>query len=52
MPNVLKKEMKRIHNWAAANVDRRGTFENFLAKFGDNFVKMPKVFKYGIFRRA
>ena len=52
MPNKLKHNMRETHTWAPTFIDRKGKFENFLRKFGENFKKCPRVFKYGIYRRA
>jgi hypothetical protein len=52
MPKKLKQHMKETHNWAAHVVDKKATFENFLNKFGENFQKYPKIYKYGCYRRA
>ena len=52
MPNKLKRRIKDIHNWAGSYVDHKGTFENFLKKFGDNFVRYPKVYRFGIYKKA
>jgi hypothetical protein len=51
MPNKLKTQM-RVHNWAPSYIDRKAKFEHFLSKFGENFKKIPKVHKFGIFKRA
>lgn len=52
MPKKLKRRIKDIHNWAGSYVDRKGTFENFLKKFGDNFVRYPKVYRFGIYKKS
>lgn len=52
MPNKLKEHMKRTHNWATNVVDKKATFKHFLSQFGENFKRVPTVYKYGIYRRA
>ena len=52
MPNKLRKQMREIHNWAPTYIDKKAKFENFLSKFGDNFKRVPQVYKFGIYRRA
>lgn len=44
--------MRDLHTWAPNYVDRKGTIDNFLNKFGQNFRRFPRIYRYGIYKRA
>lgn len=52
MPNKLKQHMKDTHTWATGIVDRKTTMKDFILKFGDNFSRFPRIYRYGVYKRA
>ncbi|CAK56828.1 unnamed protein product (macronuclear) [Paramecium tetraurelia] len=52
MPEKLKRVILQTHNWAQNNVGKSGSLKHFLSQFGDNFKKVPSIYRFGIFKRS
>lgn len=52
MPNKLKNTLRDQYNWTGAYIDKKGSFEHFVEKFGKNFRLKPKIYRFGVYKQA
>lgn len=52
MPKAHKTIILQTHNWAQTVVGKLGTWKHFYDQFGENFRKVPTIYRFGQYKRA